>query len=139
MKLRSNSDSDTVDIGRRVGERLKPGDVVCLYGDLGAGKTTMVKGIAAAFSIDERDITSASFTIIAEYHDHVPFYHIDLYRVEAGELAELGLADYLGEESVAVIEWAERAEEEIPDHACRIRILHADESSRDIEVTGMDL
>ncbi|MEW6602915.1 MAG: tRNA (adenosine(37)-N6)-threonylcarbamoyltransferase complex ATPase subunit type 1 TsaE, partial [Nitrospirota bacterium] len=73
MKLQSESDAETRAIGRRLGGQLKKGDVVCLYGELGAGKTTMVKGIASAFGINERDITSASFTIIAEYNANVPF------------------------------------------------------------------
>jgi tRNA threonylcarbamoyladenosine biosynthesis protein TsaE len=139
MKLQSNSDSETREIGRRIGERLKAGDVVCLFGDLGAGKTTLVKGIASAFGIHERDITSASFTIIAEYDSPVPFYHIDLYRVAHDDLAGLGLQEYLGTDGVAVIEWAERAQEYITGDYVKIKLSHRESSVRDIEIEGMEL
>jgi tRNA threonylcarbamoyladenosine biosynthesis protein TsaE len=139
MKLQSNSDAETRDIGRRIGERLKRGDVVCLYGDLGAGKTTMVKGIASALGISERDITSASFTIIAEYDAGVPFYHIDLYRLTPEQIPDLGLHEYLGSDGISVIEWAERAEGEVPDDSIRISLYHKEEDLREIEIRGMEV
>jgi len=139
MKLRSNSDSETREIGRRIGERLKAGDVVCLFGDLGAGKTTLVKGIASAFGINERDITSASFTIIAEYESHVPFYHIDLYRLAHNEVSELGLPEYLGTDGVAVIEWAEKAQDYVSEDVINIYLSHREYDVRDIEINGMEL
>ncbi len=139
MRLQSSSDAGTRSIGHRLGERLKPGDVVCLCGELGAGKTTMVKGIASAFGIAERDITSASFTIIAEYETPVPFYHIDLYRVTADELPDLGLHEYLGSDGVAVVEWPENGESEMPDKIIHVSLNHTGEESREIEITGIDL
>ncbi len=139
MKLQSNSDAETRDIGRRIGARLKRGDVVCLYGDLGAGKTTMVKGIASALGISERDITSASYTIIAEYDADVPFYHIDLYRLTPEQVPDMGLHEYLGSDGISVIEWAERAEGEIPDDSIRVSIDHIDEDLREIEIKGMEV
>ena len=139
MKFRSENDAGTREIGRKLGKALKPGDVVCLYGELGAGKTTMVKGIASALGIEERDITSASFTIIAEYDMAVPFYHIDLYRVPSGEVAELGLHEYLGPDGIAVIEWAERAEGDVPDTSIKVNINYTEENSRDIEIEGIEL
>ncbi len=78
----SNGPNDTKAVGFRLGKLLRSGDVVGLYGELGAGKTTMVKGIASAFGIDEREIVSASFTILTEYDTSPPFTHIDLYRIE---------------------------------------------------------
>jgi tRNA threonylcarbamoyladenosine biosynthesis protein TsaE len=137
MKLQSNSDAETREIGRRLGEKLKRGDVVCLYGELGAGKTTMVKGIASALGVNERDITSASFTIIAEYNISVPFYHIDLYRVNSDEVSELGLREYLGADGIAVIEWAERAEGEIPDQSIRVSLHYREDDTREIEIEGI--
>lgn len=139
MKLQSNSDADTKEIGRRLGEHLKRGDVVCLYGELGAGKTTMVKGIASAFGISERDITSASFTIIAEYEIRVPFYHIDLYRVTPDEVHELGLQEYFNAGGISVIEWAERAGGELPDQSIRVDISYVEDDERVIEITGIDV
>jgi tRNA threonylcarbamoyladenosine biosynthesis protein TsaE len=139
MKLLSKNEDETKDIGRKLGEKLKRGDVVCLYGELGSGKTTLVKGLASVFGIDERDITSASFTIIAEYVEEVPFYHIDLYRVTSEEVSELGLQEYFGGEGISVIEWAERAEGELPEKSIKVSLNYTDDGIREIEITGIEL
>lgn len=134
MKLHSRSEAETKEIGRRLGKMLERGDVVCLFGELGAGKTTMVKGIASALGIKERDITSASFSIIVEYETDPPFYHIDLYRITRKEVASLGLHECLGREGISVIEWAERAEDEMPDRSKKVRITYAGEGVREIDM-----
>ncbi len=139
MKLQSKSEAETKKIGRDLGEKLKAGDIVCLYGELGAGKTVMVKGIASALGINERDVTSASYTIIAEYDADVPFYHIDLYRIRPGETEEIGLHEYLASDGIAVIEWAERAEGEMPENRIMITLDYSGESSRNIEIKGIEL
>lgn len=139
MKLQSNNESETINLGQRLGHKLRPGDIVCLYGELGAGKTTITKGIASSFGIKERDITSASFTIIAEYDGNIPFYHIDLYRIMNGEAPELGLHEYFRSDGVSVIEWAERAENEIPDNCIKVRMVHAGDDMREIELEGLEL
>ncbi|MCK5505319.1 MAG: tRNA (adenosine(37)-N6)-threonylcarbamoyltransferase complex ATPase subunit type 1 TsaE [Thermodesulfovibrionia bacterium] len=139
MKLQSKSEAETKKIGRDLGKKLKAGDIVCLYGELGAGKTVMVKGIASALGINERDVTSASFTIIAEYDTDVPFYHIDLYRIRPGETEEIGLQEYLASDGIAVIEWAERAEGEMPENRIMITLDYSGESSREIEIKGIEL
>ncbi len=105
----TDSDRQTIELGREFGRLLKPGDVVCLYGELGSGKTTFIKGIASALDIDEDEITSASFVIIAEHEGRFPLYHIDLYRVEGEDaLFETGLYEYLDGDGISVVEWAER-------------------------------
>jgi tRNA threonylcarbamoyladenosine biosynthesis protein TsaE len=139
VKFQSNSEAETREIGFRLGKKIKRGDVVCLYGELGSGKTTMVKGIARALGISERDITSASFSIIVEYDSDIPFYHIDLYRVENDEVASLGLHEYIGMEGISVIEWAERAEKEIPDNRIKVTLKYTGENSREIWVDGISL
>lgn len=139
MKLQSKSEAETMDIGRSIGERLKRGDVVCLYGDLGTGKTTMVKGIASSLGINERDITSASYTIIAEYDANGPFYHIDLYRLTPEQVPDLGLHEYLGSDGISVIEWAERAGDELPDDCIRVSLNHIEENLREIEIRGIEV
>lgn len=139
MKLKSKSDAETREIGRRLGEKLTPGDVVSLYGELGAGKTTMVKGIASVFGIEERDITSPSFTIIAEYDADIPFNHIDLYRLSGSDVTELGLHEYFAGEGISIIEWAERAEKEIPEDSIKVRIGYTGESTREIEIEGINI
>jgi tRNA threonylcarbamoyladenosine biosynthesis protein TsaE len=139
MRLQSRSEAETKEIGRRLCKKLNRGDVVCLYGDLGSGKTTMVKGIASALGIEERDITSASFTIIAEYEAEIPFYHIDLYRIYGKEIEDLGLSEYLGTDGIAVIEWADRAGEELPDSSIRVILKYTKENCRELEITGIEI
>ncbi len=137
MMLQSRSETETKEIGRKIGKGLKCGDVVCLYGELGSGKTTLVKGIASVIGIEERDITSPSFTIISEHKGKVPFYHIDLYRVSHGRVGELGLEEYIGRDGICVLEWAERADREIPDESIKVRLVYTGDNSRQIEITGI--
>jgi tRNA threonylcarbamoyladenosine biosynthesis protein TsaE len=139
VKLKSQGESETKTIGRRIGSRLKKGDIVCLYGELGSGKTTLVKGIASALGIQEKDITSASFTIITEYETPVPFYHIDLYRISDDEIDGLGLEEYLESQGICVIEWAERAGSLIPEGAIKVFLRGIDESTREIEIKGIEI
>jgi tRNA threonylcarbamoyladenosine biosynthesis protein TsaE len=139
MKILSNSPDETKEIGFRLGRLLHAGDVVGLYGDLGAGKTTMVKGIAKAVGIDEREIVSASFTIIAEYETDPPFVHIDLYRIEHGaELDDLGIRGITGDGSISVIEWAEKARGELQEDIIKVYLQTRDEQTREIAIEGLD-
>lgn len=138
-KYITKNPDETKNIGYQLGCHLKHGDVVGLYGELGTGKTTMVKGIARAFGIEERDIVSASFTIIAEYDSEPRFNHIDLYRIEKEqELAELGLRDYFRDDFVSVIEWADKAEKDLPEDIIKVHIKFANENKREIMIEGMN-
>jgi len=139
MKILSNSPDETKEIGFQLGRLLKAGDIVGLYGDLGAGKTTMVKGIAKAVGIDEREIVSASFTIIAEYETDPPFIHIDLYRIEHGaELDDLGIRSITGGGSISVIEWAEKARGELQEDIIKVGLQTRDEQTRVNSIEGLD-
>ncbi|MEW6214927.1 MAG: tRNA (adenosine(37)-N6)-threonylcarbamoyltransferase complex ATPase subunit type 1 TsaE [Nitrospirota bacterium] len=139
MKYISKGPDETRDIGFRLGRLLRPGDVVGLYGGLGSGKTTMVKGIANALGIEEREIVSASFTIITEYNTTPPFSHIDLYRIEKdSELDDIGLWDQIKGNGISVIEWAEKAERGLPDDVIRVSIKYAGENVREITIEGRD-
>jgi tRNA threonylcarbamoyladenosine biosynthesis protein TsaE len=138
-KYISNGPNDTKAVGFRLGKLLRSGDVVGLYGELGAGKTTMVKGIASAFGIDEREIVSASFTILTEYDTSPPFTHIDLYRIEKeDELDNLSLWDHIGAGNISVIEWAEKAEGGLPEDTIKVSLKFIDENIREITVEGRD-
>lgn len=133
MRLKSAGPEDTGRIGFEIGRRLKPGDVVALYGDLGAGKTTLVRGMASAFGIPSGDVTSASFTIIAEYPSTPPFLHIDLYRIEREEdLEAIGFWESIGGDSVSVIEWAERIPKEDSAGFIKVRITAGPDDVREI-------
>ena len=139
MKVVSNSPEATEEIGFKIGEKLRAGDIVRLYGSLGAGKTTMVKGIARALGIDRKDITSASFTIIAEYPTDPPFFHIDLYRTSGGvDLESTGIWDCIGNHSISVIEWPEHAAGELPEDSLKITIEDAGDNIREIIIEGKD-
>ncbi len=132
-KFISSSPDETKDIGFRLGKLLRPGDVVALYGELGSGKTTMVKGIANAFDIEEREIVSASFTIITEYDSTPPFSHIDLYRIEKdSELDEIGLWEQIKGNGISVIEWAEKAERWLPENVIKVRLRSTDNTMREV-------
>src|SRR6266567_6362537 len=110
-EITTHSPEETMAFGRSLTELLAPPKLVLLHGDLGAGKTTLVKGIAAAFeAAAEEDVTSPTFTLVHEYRGpHANLYHIDLYRIDTPrELETLGLDDLRSENSVLLIEWGEK-------------------------------
>jgi tRNA threonylcarbamoyladenosine biosynthesis protein TsaE len=106
FEVRTASADETKAWGERLARLLFPGAVIGLEGELGAGKTCFVKGLATGLGIDEDEISSPTFTLIAEhYRGKVPLYHIDLYRLEGAEIEELGLDEYLFGQGVTAIEW----------------------------------
>lgn len=139
MRLISNSPHATEQIGFHIGTLLQSGDTVGLYGNLGSGKTVMVKGIARSLHIDGRDITSASFTIITEYQTKPPFFHIDLYRItNAAELDSTGIWECLGRNAISVIEWAEKLGDDIPDKFIAVHIDVLNNEQRALTIKGID-
>lgn len=129
----TSSPEQTWRTGRMLGKLLNAGDTVCLYGDLGAGKTNFTYGIAQGLDVQERYITSPTYTFVNEYQGRVPLYHIDLYRLkEPGELEGIGFEGYLESDGVTVIEWAELAEDELPDEYLSVYFSSIDEKSREI-------
>lgn len=129
----TSSPEQTWRTGQLFGKLLNAGDTVCLYGDLGAGKTNFTYGIAQGLEVQERYITSPTYTFVNEYQGRVPLYHIDLYRLkEPGELEGIGFEEYLESDGVTVIEWAELAEDELPDEYLSVYFSSIDEKSREI-------
>ncbi|MGE0821092.1 MAG: tRNA (adenosine(37)-N6)-threonylcarbamoyltransferase complex ATPase subunit type 1 TsaE [Candidatus Binatia bacterium] len=105
-ETRSSSTEETQAWGRRLAHELSAGAIIGLDGDLGTGKTCFVKGLATGLGIAEEEISSPTFTLIAEhYTGRLPLYHIDLYRLEGGEVSELGIEEYLFGQGICVIEW----------------------------------
>jgi tRNA threonylcarbamoyladenosine biosynthesis protein TsaE len=136
----TSSAEETAAFGALLGDLLKKRGgplTVCLYGDLGAGKTTFIKGFAGAFGVPERDIGSASYVIVAEYETSPPFYHMDLYRLGGDPCSDdMGLWEYIESDAVVVIEWAERLGE-MPDGAVSLRMNILGEDRREMIVSGL--
>ena len=124
---------ETRALGKKLAEYLKPGDVVILLGDLGAGKSEFARGVARGLGISG-PVPSPSFTILNAYDEgSVPLYHFDWYRIhDPDEIAEMGMQEQLGGDGVALVEWSERAQEYIPNRALRILIHTVDETTREI-------
>lgn len=131
----THSPAQTRLLGEALAAQLAPGDVVILDGNLGAGKSELTRGIARGLGIDG-PIPSPSFTILNVYEDgRIPLYHFDWYRLESPEeLYELGMDEYLGGDGIAVVEWAERCPQAVPDERLEIRLapLPGEEDSREI-------
>lgn len=136
----SHSSEQTRRFGARLGALIRAGDIICLEGDLGTGKTCLTQGIGQGMGIDA-PITSPTFTLIAEYDSSTaapPLYHIDLYRLGAPqeEALALGLDDYMLGDGVCVIEWADRIAAILPEGRLWVRLRHLDVSKRGIVITA---
>jgi tRNA threonylcarbamoyladenosine biosynthesis protein TsaE len=132
----TSSAAETQELGRTLASCLGPGDVVAFFGDLGSGKTTMIKGICAGLGVAEV-VKSPSFVIVSEYQGRIPAYHVDLYRLAPGDSLEaIGLESYFGGDGVCLVEWAERAESVLPSETIRIT-LAVEGAGRRIEVWGL--
>ena len=106
VRLISHSPAETIAIGCGLGKLLQPGDILCLAGGLGAGKTCLARGIAMGLGADGAHVSSPTFVLAQEYSGRIPMYHLDLYRLRlAGEVEDAGLDEYIGGDGVAVIEW----------------------------------
>ncbi|OGC11630.1 tRNA (adenosine(37)-N6)-threonylcarbamoyltransferase complex ATPase subunit type 1 TsaE [candidate division WOR-1 bacterium RIFOXYA12_FULL_52_29] len=132
MKTITRSAEETVELGRKIGAVLRANEVVALTGGLGAGKTTLIQGIAQGFGVNDY-VTSPTFIIINEYQGRLPLYHFDLYRLEdPGSIEELGVDEYFQRGGVCLIEWAERMTELLPVNRETIEIKLIDENEREI-------
>jgi tRNA threonylcarbamoyladenosine biosynthesis protein TsaE len=128
----TDSDEETLLAGEEFSKTLKEGDVVALNGDLGAGKTVFVKGIAKGLHISDI-ITSPTFTILREYKGSLPLYHFDVYRIsDPDEMFEIGFSEYLDGSGVSVIEWAEKVEELLPERSVGVLIKKTGNNRREI-------
>ena len=127
----SHSPDDTIAFGKKVAEEVSSGDILCLEGDLGAGKTHFVKGLAAGLGISSGQVRSPTYTLINEYDGRLPLYHFDCYRMESPQEAlEIGAEEYFYREGVSVIEWPGRIAPLIPPEALWISISAIDKETR---------
>ncbi len=125
---------ETRKVGRTLGDSLKPGDVLAITGPLGAGKTVFAQGVAESLDIREA-VTSPTYTIISEYEGRMPLYHMDLYRLGTpDEFTWLGVEEMLNGNGISLIEWSERAGEELPERAISVHIEIEDNGNRVITI-----
>lgn len=122
---------ETLQFGQRIARELKSGDILCLHGDLGAGKTHIVKGISNGLGIEMSKVNSPTFTLINEYPTNPKVYHFDLYRINSdAELLELGVDEYLFGDGICLIEWPEKIANFLPDDAVHVFIEKRSEMER---------
>ena len=135
----TNSDKETEAIGEQFGRTVADGTVVAMYGDLGAGKTAFVRGMARGMGIDER-VSSPTFTIVNEYLGDRTLIHFDMYRLgSADELFDIGWEDYLARGAVCAVEWSENVEEAFYGDEIRLTIEKTSDTSRKIIIEGADV
>ena len=122
-------------LGERLAKYLRRGDILCLEGELGSGKTTLIKGIAKGLRIAPEKVNSPTFVLMNAYHGLLPLYHFDLYRLEnTGEIGAIGYEEFLYGDGVSVIEWAERLGALTPKEYLRIKLAHKGEDQRLIKI-----
>lgn len=122
MIFHTNSTEETIELGKKIGSKLRSGDVLAMQGTLAAGKTTITKGIALALDIEDT-ITSPTFCLVSEYEGKLPLYHLDVYRLDgADDFINLGADEMIYGHGVTVIEWSEKIMDELPSSTIIIRI-----------------
>ena len=135
LRVFSSCEEETEACGEELAGRLTPGDVVALYGDLGAGKTAFVRGLARGLGVREA-VSSPTFTIVNEYPGQVPLFHFDMYRLrDEQELFDIGWEDYLDRGGICALEWSERVEKAIGPEAVRVTLRRVDDTHREIIIS----
>jgi len=136
MKITANNLKDTEKLGKIIAKCLEKGAVICLDGELGAGKTSLTQFIAKEFDVKEY-MVSPTFTIIKEYDGKLPFFHIDAYRMGSeDDMYDLGFDEYIYSEGVTVIEWADLIRGMLPEERVNIKIIRIDDTKREINIEG---
>jgi len=138
-KYKTNSAAETIALGEKIGGLLKGGDLIAYSGDLGAGKTTITRGISIGMGLGD-EVTSPTFALVNEYRGvGLSLIHFDMYRINSSaDLETTGFFDYMDEDSVLAVEWSENIADEIPDNAIRIDIQRVDDDTRVITIETYD-
>ncbi|MCS7180753.1 MAG: tRNA (adenosine(37)-N6)-threonylcarbamoyltransferase complex ATPase subunit type 1 TsaE [bacterium] len=135
MKFYSNNPKETMRIGKVIAKDLKKGDIVGFEGELGSGKTTMIKGIVKYFS--KNYVFSPSFVLINEYKGKIPIFHFDLYRIKSfNELIDIGWYDYLNK-GIILIEWANKVKKNLPENIIYVKIKILGDKKREILIENI--
>ena len=137
VQITSPTPQKTERIGSFLGEMFTKGDIIAICGELGTGKTTLVRGMARGMGIEEGEVASPSFTLVNEYRGSLPLFHVDLYRL-SGETELIGIdyEEYIRGEGVTVIEWADRIPRAVPHDALWITMRYLDAELREITLRG---
>ena len=132
-KIKSNSTKETLKIGEKIGKLLNRGDIICLIGELGCGKTTLIKGITKGVDVASY-VHSPTFIIVLKYEGKFPVYHIDLYRIEnVQDAVDFGIEEYLKGDGITLIEWAEKIESLLPQEYLLIKLKLKTKNCRILE------
>jgi tRNA threonylcarbamoyladenosine biosynthesis protein TsaE len=130
----TRSVAETEALGAELAAHLAPGDFIALSGELGAGKTCFVRGVACGLAVDPGlYVTSPTYTLLNIYRGRIPLYHFDLYRLGDGEVADLGFEEYFYGDGVCLVEWAERLGADMPEERLEIAFCHAENDSRCVQ------
>lgn len=133
-KILLKNEEETKQFGQRLGECISEKILICLNGDLGAGKTCITKGIAKGLDITD-DITSPTFILVEEYEGRFPLYHFDVYRIDdVEELYFIGFDDYLSKEAVVIIEWSDKIESILPKERLELRLEYTEDGMRTVNL-----
>lgn len=136
LDIISHSEAETLGLAEKLLAVFRPGDVLVLSGELGAGKTVFVRGLARGLGLDENKVSSPSFTMVNEYAGEKPLYHFDLYRlIDSDELVEIGWDDYLSRGALIAVEWGEKADYYLPDRYYLIEFTLLNENERQINIS----
>lgn len=135
MEIISYNTEETMALGQRLAKTLPKQSILCLYGDLGSGKTTFVKGLAEGLGIESRLVNSPTFVLLNVYQGKRPLYHFDFYRLQSTEeIAAIGYDEFLYGEGIAVIEWSERFGPFLPSEHLRLEFIFKNETERLIKI-----
>lgn len=138
MQLTTHSPEETIALGEKIGSRLRGGDVIAFRGDLGAGKTTMTRGIAVGMGLPD-EVTSPTFALLNEYREEgvTPLCHFDMYRIgSSDELDAVGFYDCLEQGCALAVEWSENIDDALPEGTVFVQLDRIDDSTRRITITG---
>ena len=139
LTLTTQSAAETMAFGKSLARRFFPGCIVCMFGDLGSGKTTFVKGVAKGLGADVEEVHSPTFVLLNIYHGRRTLYHYDFYRLEnPRDIAAIGCDDFLYGQGVSLIEWSERFGPLIPKTYLRMEFVFVDETRRRIRLSADD-
>jgi tRNA threonylcarbamoyladenosine biosynthesis protein TsaE len=136
LTMTTQSADETMKLGKALARHLKPGAIVCLHGELGSGKTTLVKGIAEGLKLKQQMVNSPTFVLMNIYEGKLPLYHFDFYRLQnIKEIEQIGYEEFLYGKGICVIEWADKLKELYPKEYLKIELSHVAANERRLSLT----